>query len=168
MVPDFIVQSGDPTGSGMGGESFYGEPFEVEAHQRLKFNRRGLVGMAHSVNPEEAEIGPSGKILRTNTSQFFITMTSTPELTGNNTLFGRIAGDTIFNALKIQSFETDHNEKPLYPPRIKNIKILVNPFEDIVPRITKAEKKAQAKAKIERQKEREVELAKFNRKKAKK
>ena len=39
IVPGFIVQTGDPTGTGMGGESFYGEPFKDEFHQRLKFNR---------------------------------------------------------------------------------------------------------------------------------
>ncbi|TIA90414.1 hypothetical protein E3P99_01596 [Wallemia hederae] len=168
VVPDFIVQSGDPTGSGHGGESFYGEPFETEPHQRLRFNRRGLVGMAHSVDPDTAERDNRGRIMRTNTSQFFITMADTPELTGTNTLFGRIVGDTIFNALKIGGYETDANEKPLYPPRIKTIKIVINPFQDIVPRVTRAERIQQGKAKEERQKERAEELAKLNRKKTKK
>ncbi|TIB93288.1 cyclophilin-like protein [Wallemia mellicola] len=168
VVPDFIVQTGDPTGTGRGGESFYGEPFETEPHQRLRFNRRGLVGMAHSVDPDTAERDNRGRILRTNTSQFFITMSDAMELTGTNTLFGRIVGDTIFNALKIQSYETDADEKPLYPPKIKTVKIVINPFEDIVPRITRAERKAQAQAKADRQREREEELAKFNKKKLKK
>ena len=39
LVPDFIVQTGDPTGTGLGGESFYGEPFADEKHGRLRFNR---------------------------------------------------------------------------------------------------------------------------------
>jgi len=39
IVPGFIVQTGDPTGTGTGGESFYGEPFEDEVHGRLRFNR---------------------------------------------------------------------------------------------------------------------------------
>jgi peptidyl-prolyl cis-trans isomerase SDCCAG10 len=39
VVPDFIVQTGDPSGTGMGGESVYGEPFDDEIHPRLKFNR---------------------------------------------------------------------------------------------------------------------------------
>ncbi|TIB07857.1 hypothetical protein E3P89_03592 [Wallemia ichthyophaga] len=168
VVPEFIVQSGDPTGTGTRGESFFGEPFETEPHQRLRFNRRGLVGMAHSVDPDTAERDNRGRILRTNTSQFFITMASTPELTGTNTLFGRIVGDTIFNALKIGSYETDSNEKPLYPPKIKSIKILINPFGDIVPRITRAERISQSRAKEERQKERTEEMAKLGRKKAKK
>ena len=49
LVPGFIVQGGDPTGTGHGGESSYdGNAFEDEYHTRLKFNRRGLVGMANS------------------------------------------------------------------------------------------------------------------------
>jgi peptidyl-prolyl cis-trans isomerase SDCCAG10 len=39
LVPNFIVQTGDPSGTGLGGESFYGEPFEDEKHGRLRFNR---------------------------------------------------------------------------------------------------------------------------------
>ena len=39
VVPGFIAQTGDPTGTGMGGESFHGEPFQDEIHGRLKFNR---------------------------------------------------------------------------------------------------------------------------------
>lgn len=124
--------------------------------------------MAHSVDPDTAERDNRGRILRTNTSQFFITMASTPELTGTNTLFGRIVGDTIFNALKIGGYEIDSNERPLYPPKIKTVKIVVNPFEDIVPRITRGERIMQSRAKEERQKERAEEMAKLSRKKAKK
>lgn len=39
IVPGFIIQTGDPTGTGQGGESFYGEPFQDEKHGRLRFNR---------------------------------------------------------------------------------------------------------------------------------
>jgi cyclophilin family peptidyl-prolyl cis-trans isomerase len=46
LVPDFIVQTGDPTGTGLGGESFYGEPFADEKHGRLRFNRYVLEGRA--------------------------------------------------------------------------------------------------------------------------
>lgn len=46
LVPDFIVQTGDPTGTGLGGESFYGEPFADEKHGRLRFNRYVREGRA--------------------------------------------------------------------------------------------------------------------------
>ena len=45
-----------------------------------------------------------------------------------------MTGDTIFNALKLNDFEVDENEVPLYPPKILSAEIIVNPFDDIVPR----------------------------------
>lgn len=101
IVPDFIVQGGDPTGTGSGGTSIYEYPeFEYdpeardpnekvvlrdELHSRLRFNRRGLVGMAKS------EDGTYG-------SQFFITLANAErELNGQCTLFGRVEGDSIYN-----------------------------------------------------------------------
>ncbi|XP_003392111.3 PREDICTED: peptidyl-prolyl cis-trans isomerase CWC27 homolog [Amphimedon queenslandica] len=79
VVFEFVAQGGDPTGTGEGGESIYGLPFKDEFHQRLKFNRRGLVGMANR-----------GK--NDNTSQFFITLGRTDELNNKNTLFGKVRG----------------------------------------------------------------------------
>jgi len=87
VVPGFIVQTGDPTGTGMGGESVYGEPFNDEIHGRLKFNRRGLMGMANNSKRN------------TNNSQFFFTLDRADELTGKHTMFGKIAGNTIYSEL---------------------------------------------------------------------
>ncbi|THH32054.1 hypothetical protein EUX98_g2132 [Antrodiella citrinella] len=146
IVPNFLVQTGDRTGTGGGGESFYGEPFEDEIHPRLRFAHRGLVAMANN-----------GK-KNSNDSQFFITLDRAEELHGKHTLFGRVLGDTIFNVLKIGSMEVDENERPLYPPKIKTIRILENPFTDIIPRITAEEKRAQLRAREQAQREREEEL----------
>ncbi|VDP14858.1 unnamed protein product, partial [Onchocerca flexuosa] len=76
VIRDFIVQGGDPTGTGEGGESIYATSFKNEFHQRLKFNRRGLVGMAS---------GNDGM----NGSQFFFTLNATPDLDKKHTLFGK-------------------------------------------------------------------------------
>ncbi|KAF1570663.1 UNVERIFIED_CONTAM: hypothetical protein FQV16_0001121, partial [Eudyptes robustus] len=46
VIKDCIAQTGDPTNTGEGGESIYADDFKVETHQRIKFNRRGLVAMA--------------------------------------------------------------------------------------------------------------------------
>ena len=46
-IKKFMVQGGDPSGSGTGGESVYGEPFPDEFHQRLSFSHRGIVAMAN-------------------------------------------------------------------------------------------------------------------------
>ncbi|KAJ2973727.1 hypothetical protein NUW54_g12012 [Trametes sanguinea] len=145
VVPDFLVQTGDRTGTGAGGESFYGEPFEDEIHPRLRFAHRGLVGMANN------------GAKNSNDSQFFITLNRADELNGKHTLFGRVVGDTIFNVLKIGEMEIDDNERPVYPPKIKRIRILDNPFPDIIPRITAEEKRAQQRAREQAQREREEE-----------
>ncbi|KAI3587060.1 cyclophilin-like domain-containing protein [Fusarium oxysporum f. sp. albedinis] len=145
LVPGFILQGGDPTGTGNGGESIYdggafsgdldpwpmdqrqgknagptGINFKDEFHSRLKFNRRGLLGSANESRPD------------TNGSQFFFTLDRAEELNGKNTLFGRIAGDTIYNLAKMGEGEVDEaTERPTYPVKIERIEILVNPFDDM-------------------------------------
>ncbi|KAM6496688.1 Cyclophilin-like domain containing protein [Amanita muscaria] len=143
VVPGFLVQTGDRTGTGGGGESFYGEPFEDEIHPRLRFPHRGLVAMANRGTKDS------------NDSQFIITLDRADELHGKHTLFGRCVGDTFYNVLKISEMELDESERPLYPPKIKGIRIIDNPFDDIVPRITAEEKRVQQRAKVQAQKERE-------------
>lgn len=119
LVKNFIVQTGDPSGTGQGGESIYEKNFKSEFHQRLKFTRRGLLGMA-------------GEKKDQNGSQFFFTLGSTPELNGKNTLFGKVVGNTLFNMLKLNEYDVDENEKPTYLHKILGAKILNNPFQDII------------------------------------
>ncbi|KAF2012637.1 cyclophilin-like protein [Aaosphaeria arxii CBS 175.79] len=131
LVKGFIIQGGDPTGTGHGGESSYdGEPFEDEFHSRLKYNRRGLLGMANTGKKDD------------NGSQFFFTLGNTPELTGKNTMFGRIAGDTIYNLLKMAEAEIadGSEERPMYATKITGTEIIINPFEDMVQRVRVAER----------------------------
>ncbi|MCJ1374593.1 Peptidyl-prolyl isomerase cwc27 [Loxospora ochrophaea] len=144
LVPGFVVQGGDPTGTGEGGEAIYdGGLFADEFHTRLKFNRRGLLGMANSGRKDD------------NGSQFFLTLGDTQELIGRNTMFGRVAGDTIYNLMKMGEAELMGgvgNEKPMYPTQITGTEILVNPFEDMKKREVKrkaslAEEKKEAKKK---------------------
>ncbi|KAF8622497.1 hypothetical protein AX15_006945, partial [Amanita polypyramis BW_CC] len=143
VVPGFLVQTGDRTGTGAGGESFYGEPFEDEIHPRLRFPHRGLVAMANRGTKHS------------NDSQFIITLDRADELHGKHALFGRCVGDTFYNVLKIGGMELDEDGRPLYPPKIKGVRIIDNPFDDIVPRITAEEKRVQQRARIQAQKERE-------------
>ncbi|GAA5923400.1 uncharacterized protein JCM15063_003635 [Sporobolomyces koalae] len=147
IVPGFIAQIGGDD------DCIFDEgSFEIETNQRLKFNRRGLVAMA------------SDPQTKSNMSQFFITLDSTPELQNKHTIFGRISGDTLFNVLKLQEVELEPNsERPVYAPIIKSVEVKDDPFEDgpdkIVPRITARERKEQERAKkemkIERAKQRE-------------
>lgn len=130
LVPDFIIQGGDPTGTGSGGISALndGDSFEDEFHSRLKFNRRGLLGMANE-----------GK--DSNGSQFFLTLGATPELQGKHTMFGRIEGDTIYNLMKMaeaEMTEEEGSERPMYPTKVTGSEVLVNPFEGMEARVMEA------------------------------
>lgn len=125
LAKGFIIQGGDPTGTGQGGESSYdSEPFEDEFHSRLKYTRRGLLGMANTGKKDD------------NGSQFFFTLAATPELQDKNTMFGRIAGDTIYNLMKMAEAEVSEGseDRPMYPSKITGAEIILNPFEDMVKR----------------------------------
>lgn len=98
VIKDFMVQGGDPTGSGCGGESLWGKPFEDECSPELKFDKVGLLAMANA--------GPS-----TNGSQFFITTTLTPWLHGKHTIFGEVV-DGYDIVQKIEKSETGFMDKP--------------------------------------------------------
>uniref|UniRef100_A0A669CWZ9 Spliceosome-associated protein CWC27 homolog n=1 Tax=Oreochromis niloticus TaxID=8128 RepID=A0A669CWZ9_ORENI len=117
VVPDFIVQGGDPTGTGAGGESIYGRPFKDEFHSRLRFNRRGLVAMANA--------GPHD-----NGSQFFLTL-------GQH--------DDLFSIYECHFPQCDGEERPLNPHKIKSAEVLHSPFDDIIPREIKKLKKEKDK-----------------------
>ncbi|TIB16428.1 hypothetical protein E3P92_01310 [Wallemia ichthyophaga] len=77
IVQDFMIQGGDPTGTGRGGTSVYGGKFEDEINPELRFTGAGILAMANA--------GPN-----TNGSQFFITLSPTPYLDGKHTIFGRV------------------------------------------------------------------------------
>ena len=77
VIPGFMIQGGDPTGTGQGGESLWGRPFQDEFRSNLKFDKPGILAMANS--------GPD-----TNGSQFFITVAPTPWLNNHHTIFGEV------------------------------------------------------------------------------
>lgn len=128
VVPEFIVQGGDPTGTGTGGESIYGKPFRDEFHSRLRFIRRGLVAMANA--------GPHD-----NGSQFFFTLGRADELNSKHTIFGKVTGDTVYNLLRLAEVDIGEDDRPVNPHKIRTTEVLFNPFEDIIPRVTKKGKK---------------------------
>jgi len=77
VIRDFMVQGGDPSGTGRGGESVFGGKFEDEITPTLKCTGAGILCMANA--------GPN-----TNGSQFFVTLAPTPWLDGKHTIFGRV------------------------------------------------------------------------------
>lgn len=121
LIKGFLIQCGDPTNTGMGGESIYGKTFKDEFNLRLKYTCRGLVGMASQPGLKDS-----------NTSQFFITFDAAESLYKKHTLFGRVVGDTIYNLMAMEKIDTDLEDRPLVPPRILSTQVLKNPFSDIV------------------------------------
>lgn len=152
VVPGFIVQGGDPTGTGTGGESIYGKPFKDELHQRLRFVRRGLVAMANA--------GPND-----NGSQFFFTLGPCNDLNKKHTIFGKVTGDTVYNMVRLGEVDVDENERPLNPPNIKWTKVLACPFEDIELRVDpdkeKRKKDEKSKAKSQSRATKDYKLLSF-------
>ena len=106
VIPNFMIQGGDPTGTGFGGPGYN---FQDEIVPSLIFDSAGILAMANA--------GPG-----TNGSQFFITVAPTPNLTGKHTIFGRvIAGQEIADVISIA--RTDRNDRPLEEVVIQHIEI---------------------------------------------
>lgn len=113
VVPDFVIQAGDPTGTGRGGDSFWGGTFADElnpAAESYKAGyRKGVVAMANR--------GPN-----TNTSQFFIVLRDAP-LDHLYTIFGRVvAGQDVVDKIG-QSPISPENDKPVTDVTIKTVEI---------------------------------------------
>ncbi len=79
VIDGFMIQGGDPTGTGRGGESIWGKSFNDEFDSTLIFDKEGILAMANA--------GPN-----TNGSQFFITLAATPWLNNHHTIFGKVIG----------------------------------------------------------------------------
>lgn len=137
IIKDFMIQGGDPSGTGMGGESIYGQPFEDEFSEEL-YNLRGALSMANA--------GPN-----TNGSQFFIVQNQnflysaeelerggwpqaiaaayadnggTPHLDRRHTVFGQLADQASYEVLdKIAALSTDGSDRPLTEVIIETIEV---------------------------------------------
>ena len=104
IIPEFMLQCGDPTGTGRGGESIWGKAFEDECTTDLVFDKVGLLAMANS--------GPN-----TNGSQFFITTAKTPWLNMRHTIFGEVTkGYEVVE--KIEAVPRDGSDKPIDEQKI--------------------------------------------------
>ncbi len=108
VIPDFMIQGGDPAGTGMGGPGYqFQDETKGSPH---KFDKPGKLAMANS--------GPG-----TNGSQFFITVAATPWLTGNHTIFGEVVeGQDV--ADKITKLPRNRQDKPNKDVVLNSVRIV--------------------------------------------
>jgi peptidyl-prolyl cis-trans isomerase A (cyclophilin A) len=106
VIPEFMIQGGDPAGTGMGGPGF---SFDDEFDPNLNFDQPGRLAMANS--------GPN-----TNGSQFFVTVAATPWLDNRHSIFGEIVeGQDIAN--KISEMPRDSSDRPRTPVILQHVRI---------------------------------------------
>ena len=114
-IKGFMVQTGDPTNTGKGGTSIWGNKFEDELHDSLRHNAKGIVSMANS--------GPNS-----NGSQFFITYDKQPHLDMKYTVFGKVIDgfDTLDSLEKLPVNPKKY--RPTIDIKIKSVTIHANPL----------------------------------------
>lgn len=117
VIRHFVIQGGDPTGTGFGGDSAWGGSFPDEFKDNLKHDSRGILSMANS--------GPNS-----NKSQFFIAFRPCPQLNRKHTVFGKVVGglDTLD---KVELIETDKDDRPLEEVKLLSTQVFVNPFKEV-------------------------------------
>ena len=109
VIPGFMIQGGDPQGTGMGGadEKIYGE-FRANGHDNPIKHTRGVISMARAYNPNSAS------------SQFFIMHADAPHLDGQYAAFGKVvSGMEVVD--EIASIPTDYSDRPKVDMRMAKV-----------------------------------------------
>lgn len=115
-IRNFMIQGGDPTGTGKGGQSIWGKNFQDEFDGPLVHDARGIVSMANK-----------GK--NTNSSQFFITYRPAKHLDRKHTIFGRVVG-SLDILQKLENAPVDGSDRPIDDIFMENVVVFVDPFEE--------------------------------------
>lgn len=119
IIPNFMIQGGDPLGQGIGGPGYN---FDDEIHPELNFNAPYILAMANAGLRRNAI---TGKAEGTNGSQFFITTDPTPWLQGKHTIFGEVADDASRAVVdEIAGVRTGAGDRPVEPVVISSIDVV--------------------------------------------
>ncbi|KAJ2259689.1 cyclophilin peptidyl-prolyl cis-trans isomerase Cyp8, partial [Coemansia sp. RSA 451] len=119
-IKNFMLQGGDPTGTGSGGKSYWGTAFKDEFGKKLSHSERGVLSMANR--------GPN-----TNTSQFFILYREAKHLDRKHAIFGRVVGG--LPALsKMEAVPCDDNDCPKKDIVISKVSVFVDPYAEFAQR----------------------------------
>ncbi|PCE15793.1 peptidylprolyl isomerase [Microbacterium sp. SZ1] len=119
IIPNFMIQGGDPLGQGVGGPGYN---FDDEIHPELNFNEPYVLAMANAGLRRNAI---TGKAEGTNGSQFFITTDPTPWLQGKHTIFGEVADDASKAVVAaIGAVPTAAGDRPIEPVVLQSIDIV--------------------------------------------
>ncbi|KAL4568785.1 hypothetical protein LXL04_024401 [Taraxacum kok-saghyz] len=115
-IRNFMIQGGDPSGSGKGGESIWGKAFKDEVNSKLMHSGRGVVSMANSG-------------AHTNGSQFFILYKSANHLNFKHTVFGGVVGGLPTLSV-MEKVPVDGDDRPLEEIKIISVSVFVNPYSE--------------------------------------
>ena len=106
IIKNFMIQAGDPTGTGRGGNSIWNKSFDDEISSDYSFDKAGILAMANR--------GPN-----TNGSQFFITTKETPWLNGAYTIFGKVNNKSSYDVVKsLENVKTARGDRPIVEQKI--------------------------------------------------
>lgn len=134
-IRNFMIQGGDPTGTGKGGESIWGKPFKDEVNSKLLHSGRGVVSMANSG-------------AHTNGSQFFILYKSAIHLNFKHTVFGGVVGGLPTLSV-MEKVPVDDDDRPLEEIKINSVSVFVNPYSEPDEEEEEEEKKTEEEKTVE-------------------
>lgn len=135
-IKNFMIQGGDPSGTGRGGASIWGKNFNDEFESPLTHDARGVVSMANK-----------GK--NTNSSQFFITYRPVKHLDNKHTIFARVVGGQDVLG-KMEAVPTDGSDRPLHKIYIKDVVVYLDPFAEFQKQKAERDQKAERQAEVAR------------------
>lgn len=135
-IRNFMIQGGDPTGTGRGGSSIWGKNFADEVDNPLVHDTRGVLSMANK-----------GK--DTNSSQFFITYRPVPHLNRKHTIFGHVVGGAEVLS-RLEAVKTDDKDRPTEDCILEDVVVFMDPFEEFLKQRSDTENKEREKEEIAR------------------